>query len=64
MNIRRGHSVSTYTKFSEKVKFLTPQKRTRRCANLEVGNASFSEKFAYVLSESSPTTLYILTLLT
>ena len=40
----RGHRLSTYAKFSEKLTFLTPW-------YAEVKNVNFSENFAYVLNE-------------
>ena len=46
----RGHPFSTYTKFSEKLIFLTPLIRTRTCTYQGVRNVTFSENFAYVLN--------------
>ena len=46
----RGHPLSMYAKFSEKLTFLTPLTRLRTCAYQGVRNVSFSENFAYVLS--------------
>ena len=40
----RGHPLSMYAKFSEKLTFLTP------CAYQGVRNVGFSENFAYVLN--------------
>ena len=48
MNDNRDHQFSTYTKFSEKLTFLTLLIRTRTCAYHGVGNVSFSENFVYV----------------
>ena len=48
--ILRGHPLSTYIKFSEKLTFLTPWYAHVRCAYQEVKSVSFSENFAYVLN--------------
>ena len=40
-----------YANFSEKLIFLTPDTYTYVCAYQRVRNVSFSEYFAYVLSE-------------
>ena len=46
----RVHPFSTYTKFSEKLTFLTPWYAHIRVRIREVRNVSFSENFAYVLN--------------
>ena len=46
----RGHSFSTYVKFSEKPTFLPPDAYTYACVS-GVKNAGFSENVAYVLTE-------------
>ena len=48
--LERGHPLSTYAKFPEKLTFLTPLIRTRACAYQGVRNVSFSENLAYVLN--------------
>ena len=49
---QRGHSLSTYAKFSEKQSF-KPLISTRRRGYQGVRNVSFSENFAYVLNGRS-----------
>ena len=44
----RDHLFSTYTKFFEKLTFLTP---IRTCAYQAVRNVSFTKNFANVLNE-------------
>ena len=44
----RGHSFSTYTKFSEKLTFLTPDTHTD--VYVLGGKKCYSENFAYVLN--------------
>ena len=46
----RGHSFSTYVKFSEKLTFLPPDVYMHVCVT-GVRNAGFSENVAYVLTE-------------
>ena len=50
----KGHPLSTYAKFSEKVTSLTPLIHTRRRAYQEVRNVSFSENLAYILNGWPP----------
>ena len=45
----RGHPLSMYVTFSEKLTFLTPL-RTRKCGYQGVRNVNFSENVAYVLN--------------
>ena len=45
-----GHPLSTYAKYSERLKFLNPLIRTRACAYQGFRNISFSENFTYVLN--------------
>ena len=47
----RGHSCSTFATFFEKLTFLTPLIRTRRCAYFLLKKISFEESFACVLNE-------------
>ena len=48
----RGHSFSTYTKYSEKITFISyPLMRTRKFAYQEIRNINFSENLVYVLNE-------------
>ena len=49
-DVVRGHPLSTYAKFSEKLTFLDPLIRTRTYAYQGVRRFSFSENFAYVIN--------------
>ena len=51
---QRDHSFITFAKFSEKLTFLTSLICTRTCAYQRARSVSFSENFANVTNERSP----------